>query len=96
MGVIHEYANTLWREMRDEYERYLQSQYDKALEECSGVLLNRTGIAEGVSSESLFKGTWPRAKKYASEELLTWWETNSRLSSSEFEEQWFNALWSGE
>lgn len=43
---------------------------------CRGYLLNKAGQAAGVDPVSLFSGPDARARKYASEELLRWWESN--------------------
>jgi hypothetical protein len=92
MGAIFDNAKELWKEMKDEWDRYVDAQYNRALEECGGVLVNRLGRDRGIDGYSLFTGTWTRAKKFASEELLAYWAHNPRLTMNEFETQWFNAV----
>lgn len=89
MGAIHDWANYQWKLMREEFDLYVSNQYQRAENDLNGVLLNRLGYSKGISSESLFTGQWTRARKYASEELLAWWEDNGRMTMTEFEEQWF-------
>jgi hypothetical protein len=59
-----------------------------ALEDCGGVLINRLGQANGIDGYTLFTGPWLRAQKYASEELLEFWNQNGRMTMTQFEEQW--------
>lgn len=79
-----------WRECRDAYELHLLAQYAAADEACRGVLLNRRGLAAGISSESLFLGRAARAHAYASPELLEFWLHFPRVTFAEFERQWWH------
>jgi hypothetical protein len=90
MGAIFDRAKSQWAEMHLEWGMYVEYQYNRALEECGGVLVNRLGRDKGIDGYSLFTGTWVRAKKYASEELLAYWAHNRRLTLAEFEEQWLS------
>lgn len=71
-------------ECRTAYEEWNLSQYDKAVEDCAGVLLNAAGKRKGIQSYDLFKGNAATAKKYASEELQAWWRANGRRSYQAF------------
>lgn len=77
-------AQTPEEQCRDAYEQYNAAQYSRALEECSGVLLNARGKEKRVDSYSLFQGNVNTAKAYASEELQAWWRTNGRRSYAAF------------
>lgn len=78
--------------MKYAWDMYIEAEYNRALEECAGVLVNRLGQSKGVDGYSLFTGTWIRSKKFASEELLAYWAHNPRLTASDFETQWFNGV----
>lgn len=49
-----------------------------------GHLLTKAAQAAGVSPVSLFSGPRSRARKYASEELLRWWEDHPRTTYAEY------------
>lgn len=76
-------------ECRAAYEEWNLGQYDRAVEDCAGVLLNSAGKRKGVSSYDLFMGNPAVAKKYASEELQSWWRSNGRRSYSAFRYGYF-------
>lgn len=69
---------------RDAYDQYNAAQFNRAMEDCCGVLLNAKGKAKKVNSYSLFQGNVNTAKAYASEELQAWWRTNGRRSYAAF------------
>jgi hypothetical protein len=50
-----------------------------------GNMLNRRGREAGINERTLFTGTEARARKYASEELLEWWEHHPRPTEAYFE-----------
>jgi hypothetical protein len=50
-----------------------------------GNMLNRRGREAGVNERTLFTGTEARARKYASDELLEWWEHHPRPTEAYFE-----------
>ncbi len=74
--------------MRADYLGHVDNEYDKALEFCSGVLVNRAGREQHVDGYSLFTGTQHRADTYASEELKQYWWTYPRLSLMDYELSW--------
>ncbi|MFI6100839.1 hypothetical protein ACIA8G_35265 [Lentzea sp. NPDC051213] len=74
---------------REEYDSYLFTAYMQAETECRGQLLSRDGLAAGIDPHSLFSGPAARARKYASEELRTWWGRNSRITFAEWRYSWF-------
>lgn len=74
---------------REEYESFVQGSYVSAENDCRGVLLNRDGLAAGIDPSSLFSGPASRVRKYASEELRTWFARQGRTTYVEWKYQWF-------
>jgi hypothetical protein len=62
------------REYRDEVYR----QWRDAEAATNGYVLNRTGLREGIDERSLFAGPESRVRKYASPELIEWFESHPR------------------
>lgn len=67
---------------------FVDYQYLAAVEATAGVLVNKAGREASIDGFTLFSGPLSRAQKYASEELLEFWEKNPRRNLSQFEEQW--------
>ena len=65
------------------YGDLTRERWEKAEEACNGQLLTPQGRSTGVDSYSLFHGNASRAVKWASDELLAWWEENGRTSWAE-------------
>lgn len=57
--------------------------YLRAEDDTRGHLLNRDGRAAGIEPRTLFKGPDARARRYASDELLAWWDEHGRLTLDE-------------
>lgn len=76
--------------MRADYLGHVDSEYDKALEFCSGVLVNNQGREQHVDGYDLLKGTQARADRYASEELKEYWDHYPRLSVLDYELMWMS------
>jgi hypothetical protein len=74
---------------REEYDTHLYTSYLQAENECRGVLLSRAGQTQNIDPEPLFSGRADRVRKYASEELKTWFARNGRITYSEWKFQWF-------
>lgn len=74
---------------REEYDVFMRDSYVCAENDCRGVLLNREGMAAGVDPTSLFCGPTSRVRKYASEELRTWFARNGRITYGEWKYNWF-------
>lgn len=74
----------------EEYQNYAMSQYNRALDDLNGVLLNKAGKehARGLGGSDLemniFTGSAVTGRKYASEELLRWWEEQGRETLGSF------------
>lgn len=78
--------------MKNDWDTYVEAEYNRALEECAGVLVNKLGQIKGIDGYSLMTGPWTRVKKYGSEELLAYFAHNPRMSAAEFEQQWFDGV----
>lgn len=76
------------RACREEYDAFVAGNYVSAETECRGVLLNRDGLAAGVHPGSMFSGPASRVRKYASEELRTWFARHGRITYGEWKYQW--------
>lgn len=95
LRVVREMERRERRERRqaaraaEEAEWYLaaHAQYLQAEAECRGYLLSRAGLAAGTDPESLWTGPAHLAERYASEELLAFWQRTPRLTLTRFREQ---------
>lgn len=85
-SVIFAAAARQWKEMRRDYQDYLEAQMRMAQEELGLYLLRRGSEA---STESVFTGSVAHAEAHASPELLDWWADHGRMTVEEFERQWF-------
>jgi hypothetical protein len=77
------------RECRADYDTYNYTQFLQAQDECNGNLLNKKGRDKVIDPESLFEGQASIANAYASDELMTWWAHNGRVTYAEWK---FEAL----
>jgi ADP-ribosyltransferase exoenzyme/Phage Mu protein F like protein len=72
----------------EEYQQYIGSQINRALDDLNGVFFNNkmlaTARAKGITEESLFTGPYHVAQKYASDELKEWWLANGRETLGSF------------
>jgi hypothetical protein len=70
-------------EYKDEvYRRWLQAEA-----ETKGVMLNKAGLAAGINERSLFTGPESRVSKYASPELIEYFESHPRPTRA----SWFGS-----
>jgi hypothetical protein len=76
--------------MSMDFLSYVDDAYNKALEATAGVLVNAAGREQHIDGYILFRGQQSFAMKYASEELLEYWEQNPRLTMAEYELQWMS------
>lgn len=89
-SAIFEQAAQQWHTMRSDFLGHVDAEYDKALEFCAGVLVNKAGRAQHTDGYTLFTGSAHKAYKYASEELLEYWGKHPRLSLEDFELMWLS------
>lgn len=76
------------RQIRAEFDAYLEVRIAMAERDCRGYLLSKAGRRKGIQVLSLFYGPWSRVELYASEELEDWFRANGRLTYAEFEDQY--------
>ena len=76
-----------WTARRMDRAEAVEREWRQAEAATKGVMLNRRGKEAGVNERSLFTGLEARARAYASEELLTYWETNPRPTAAYFQGQ---------
>lgn len=87
MSLTFDSAIAIWRGLRAEFELYRECQHQAATEDCNAVLLNRDALARGIDSYSLFIGPRARAERWASPELVEWWQSHGRMTFAEYEAQ---------
>lgn len=69
---------------RAAYRDHVETSYWAAEEATIGYYLNPAGKAAKVEPRSLFTGPESRARKYASRELLDYWQAHGRLTVDDF------------
>jgi hypothetical protein len=70
------------------YDQHVHVAYVKAETALRGHMLSPAGKSAGIDPVTLFSGPTDRARKYASEELLRWWDaTGSRMTFQQFRAQ---------
>jgi hypothetical protein len=74
-----------WSQRKTDRAVIIENETVKAEAETRGVMLNRRGREAGIEPRSLFTGSESRARKYASEELLNYWEYNPRPTEAFFQ-----------
>lgn len=88
MSTIFARAAEQWAEMQADFNSYRDDAYWQAVQDTNGVLVNAAGQRLHIDGFTLFQSARKYAEKYASEELLEWWEKHPRLTIKEFEAQW--------
>jgi hypothetical protein len=66
------------------FAEHAEETYWAAEEATNGYLRNALGERAGVSARSLFTGNEDRARKYASPELLDFWQQHGRMTLQDF------------
>jgi hypothetical protein len=69
---------------RDAFQAHVRQSFDDAEEVTNGYMLSKAGQAAKVNPRSLFAGPESRARKYASEELLGYWQEHGRMTVDDF------------
>jgi hypothetical protein len=69
---------------RAAFRDHVETTYRAAEDETRGVLVTAAGERAGVHPRDLFTGPEARARKYATEELLSYWQTHGRLTVEDF------------
>lgn len=72
-------------QVKEDYYAYIQSQHAKALNDLNGNFFKNEFRGKGLDEFAiLFEGNTVSARKYASEELIAWWEENGRHTLGSF------------
>lgn len=76
-------------QVREDYQAYVMTQYSKAMDDINGNFFKPEFRGPGrrpagIDEIVLFEGSSTTALKYASEELVAWWEQNGRHSLGSF------------
>lgn len=72
---------------QSEYEDEVYRQWLTAEAETNGYMLNKAGRSAGINERSLFTGPESRVHKYATPELMDWFEANGRPTRA----SWFGS-----
>lgn len=73
------------REMRREFDDWLDNEWIRAEESTNGNMLSRSARASGVAVTDLWKVNATTARAWASEELLDYWNQNGRMTFADWE-----------
>jgi len=85
-------ARDQWAAMSRDFADYLGAQISAALEATNGVLTNALGKVTGKRAEDLLSGPRATADRYASPELIEWWDAHGRMTITEYEAHWFTSV----
>jgi hypothetical protein len=81
-------------QVAEQFDAYVATQYAHALDYTAGNFFNAKHLAEaqgrGITSETIFLVPAKTAKKFASEELIAFWEENGRHSFTSYRYQMFS------
>lgn len=72
------------RQIRRDYDDWLESEWLKAEAATNGYMLSPAAKAQGVTVRKLWKVNATTAKKWATPEMLDYWDTNGRLTLADF------------
>lgn len=70
--------------LRRQYDEWTDARVLQAETDCRGHLLNAAGRTAGVDPARLFSGPLWLARRWASSDLLGWWERHGRVTFTEF------------
>jgi hypothetical protein len=83
--ATEERRRSRWSARKADRSAVIENEWLAAEAQTRGVMLNRRGREAGIEPRSLFTGPEARARKYASEELLNYWEYNPRPTEAFFQ-----------
>jgi hypothetical protein len=83
--ATEEHRRARWTARKQERAEAIDQAWLAAEDGTKGNMLNRRGKEAGINERTLFTGPESRARKYASEELLNWWEDHPRPTAAHFE-----------
>jgi hypothetical protein len=73
-----------WDAAVTEWLDYAHAQWLAAEHTCRGHLLNKAGHSAGIDPRDLWTGPTARAARYASEELLDFWDAHPRITRTQY------------
>lgn len=88
-SAIFAHAASMWAQMHEDFLLALQAHMDAADEAARGELFSAEGRRAGVSVARLFACNQAAAARYASPELVEFWQSHPRPTLAEFEAAWF-------
>lgn len=88
MSLIYETAGDLWNRMKRDYDAELERRTAQADEVCIGYLVNKAGRSKGLTARDLFTGPADRAYRYATRELIDFWQAHPHITLAQFEAEW--------
>lgn len=88
MSVIFQTAAILWRDMSEDWHTQIEADYERAARVIGGAMLTAEARRLGITEHSLFRGPAARAYRFASPELIEWWESHPRRTRDTFESEW--------
>lgn len=88
MSVIFQTAALLWRDMSEDYRDAIEADFIRASRVIGGAMLTTEARRMGITEHSLFRGPAARAYRFASPELIEWWENHPRRDRATFENEW--------
>lgn len=81
-------------QVAEEFDAYVSTSYARALDATAGNFISRAMEAEakrrGITSEDLFTGPVATARKFASEELIAYWEEHGRQTFTSYRYHMFH------
>lgn len=81
------HGDSLREAARSAFTQHVADAYARAEDDTRGTLLTNAAEARGIDPQDLFTGPEARARKWASEELRSWWDVNGRPTFDEFLDQ---------
>lgn len=78
------YRGSFNKASADAYKDDVVRRYGDAEDATNGYMLTREAAAKGIDPLTLFTGPEARARRYASPELLEWWDAHGRPTLSEY------------
>ncbi len=70
--------------LRRQYDEWAEARYLQAETDCRGHLLSAAGRDAGIDPRALFTGPLWLARRWASGDLLAWWDRNGRITFTQF------------
>lgn len=92
---VFTFAAAQWGTVDAEFQILRQAEYDTAVEETGGFMVNARGVAAGWDTWRVFTGSTNILAAYASDELRDHLARHPRVRRADFERMWLET-WLGE